>query len=206
MCDCPARQQPHPPTSNPANGTGIYKNNSQFQNHSPQQHSQQSASTVGISTPTLMVNNQLQMGPQQGQQQHPSPQIPPVSQQANSLIRHNQFNQHFKQPPMPQVSLLMAPPQQYNPQIPPPYFHQYLSTNSPSVDSNDSLLARVFHRQMDMAERQENMTKREKKEKSARRNEKNERRRKQTRGHTLTRPSKRLNVLMVLTPIDVFHG
>ena len=49
----------------------------------------------------------------------------------------------------------MAPPQQYNPQIPPPYFHHYPPTNSPSVDSNESLLARVFHRQMDMAERQE---------------------------------------------------
>ena len=56
---------------------------------------------------------------------------------------------------MPQVSPLMAPPQQYNPQIPPPYFHHYPPTSSPSVDSNESLLARVFHRQMDMAERQE---------------------------------------------------
>ena len=109
---------------------------------------------MGISTPTLMVNNQLQTGPQQGQQQHPSPQIPSVNQHANSPIRHNQFNQHFQQPPMPQVSPLMAPPQQYNPQIPPPYFHHYPPTNSPSVDSNESLLSRVFHRQMDMAERQ----------------------------------------------------
>ena len=149
--DCPTRQQPHAPhIGNPANGTGIYKNNSQFQNHSPQQHSQQSASTVGIATPTLMVNNQLQTGPQQGQQQHPSPQIPPVSQHANSPIRHNQFNQLFQQPLMPQVS-----PQQYNPQIPPPYFHQCPPTNSPSVDSNESLLATVFHRQMDMVEKQE---------------------------------------------------
>ena len=39
----------------------------------------------------------------------------------------------------------MAPPQQHNPQIPPPYFHQYPPANSPSVDSNGSLLARVFH-------------------------------------------------------------
>ena len=110
---------------------------------------------MGISTPTLMVNNQLQMDPQQGQQEHPSPQIPPVNQHASSPIRHNQFNQHFQQPPMPQVSPLMAPPQQYNPQTPPPYFHQCPPTNSPSVDSNESLLARVFHKQMDMAERQE---------------------------------------------------
>ena len=49
----------------------------------------------------------------------------------------------------------MALPQQYNPQIPPSYFHHYPPTYSLSVDSNESLLARVFHRQMDMAERQE---------------------------------------------------
>ena len=154
--DCPTRQQPHtPPIGNPANSTGIYKNNSQFQNHLPQQHLQQSVSMVGISTLTLMVNNQLQTGPQQGQQQYPSPQIPPVSQDANSPIRQNQFNQHFQQPPVPQVHHHKAPPQQYNPQIPPPYFHQYPPANSPSVDSNESLLARVFHRQMDMIERQE---------------------------------------------------
>ena len=170
-CDCPTRQQPHTfPIGNPANNTGIYKDNSQFQNHSLQQHSQQSASTVG----TLMVNNQLQIGPQQDQQQHPSPQIPPISQHENSPIRHNQFNQHFQQPPIPQVSPLMAPPQQYNPQIPPRYFHQYPPTNSPSVESNELLLTRVFHRQMNMAERQEkcdwegdkkSVTRREKKEK-----------------------------------------
>ena len=48
-----------PHIGNSADGTGIYKNNSQFQNHLPQQHSQQSASMMGISTPTLLVNNQL---------------------------------------------------------------------------------------------------------------------------------------------------
>ena len=153
--DCPTRQQPHtPPISNPANGTGIYKNSSQSQNHSPQ-HSQQSASTMNISTPMLMVNNPLQSGPRQGQQQHSPPQMPPPNRPANSPIRHNQFSQQFEQPPMPQVSQLMAPPQQYNPHIPPPYFHHYPPTNSPSVDSNELLLARVFHRQIDMAERQE---------------------------------------------------
>ena len=91
--DCLTRQQPQASSaSNPTNGTGIYQNNSQFQNYSLQQHSQQSASTVGLSTPTLMVNNQpLQTGPQ-GQQQQPSPQVPPVSQQANSPVRPHQFN------------------------------------------------------------------------------------------------------------------
>ena len=191
-CDCPTRQQSHAPSiGNPTNGTGIYQNNSQFQTHSPQQHSQQSAFMVGISTSTLIVNNQLQTGPQQGQQQHPSPQIPPVSQHVNSPIRHNQFNQHFQQPPMPQVSPLMAPPQQYNPQISPPYFHQYPPTNSPSVDSNESLLARVFHRQMDMAERQEKCDQEREEREKHKGDVKNERRGKQTRGHALTRPSKR---------------
>ena len=71
---------------------------------------------MSISILTLMVNNPLQTGPQQNQQ-HPPPQIPPANQPANSLIRHNQFNQQFQQPPMPQASPLMAPPQQYNPQI-----------------------------------------------------------------------------------------
>ena len=56
---------------------------------------------------------------------------------------------------MPQVSPPMATPQQYNPQIPPPYFHQYPPANSPSVNSSESLLTRVFRRQIDMAERQE---------------------------------------------------
>ena len=90
---------------------------------------------------------------QQGKQQHPPP---PQSCLTNSPIRHNQFNQQFQQPPVPQVSPLMAPPQEYNPQVPPPYFHHYPPTNSPFVDSNESMLARVFHMQIDMAERQEN--------------------------------------------------
>ena len=49
----------------------------------------------------------------------------------------------------------MAPPQQYNLQIHPLYFPQYPPANSLSDDSNESLLARVFHRQIDMVERQE---------------------------------------------------
>ena len=61
----------------------------------------------------------------------------------------------------------MAPPQQYNPQIPPP-FHHYPPTNSPSVDSNESVLVRVFHRQIDMAERQEKHDQEGKKEKMQR--------------------------------------
>ena len=183
--DCLKRQQPQtPPISNPANGPGIYKNSSQPHNNS-QQHSQQSASTMNISTPTLMVNNSLQLGPQQGnQQQHLPPQIPPTNQPTNSPIRHNQLNQQFQQPPVPQVSPLMAPPQQYTPQIPLPYFHHYPPANSPSVDSNESMLARVFHRQMDMVERQEKHDQeREEKEKHREEHEKCEKREANQRAH-----------------------
>ena len=92
---------------------------------------------------------------------------------------------------MPQASPLMAPPQQYNPQIPPPYFHHYPPTNIPSVNSNESLLARVFHRQMDMAERQEKHDQeREEREKCREECEKRKRE-KQTRGHVSTRLLKR---------------
>ena len=56
---------------------------------------------------------------------------------------------------MPQVSPPVAPPQEYNPQVPLPYFHQYPPYNSPSMDSNGSMVTRVFPRQIDMAERQE---------------------------------------------------
>ena len=56
---------------------------------------------------------------------------------------------------MPQVSPLWHHCNGITLKFPPPYFHHYPPTNSPSVDSNESLLARVFHRQMDMAERQE---------------------------------------------------
>ena len=77
----------------------------------------------------------------------------PTSKQAGKFS--NKTQPTLQQSPVPQVSPLMAPPQQYNLQIPPPYFHQYPPTNSPSVDSNESLLAKVFYRIMDMAERQE---------------------------------------------------
>ena len=106
--DCPTRQQHQTPTtSNPARGTGIYQNLNQFSNTSPQhsspsqQHSQQSQSTVGITTPTLMVNNSRF---QQGFQQQPPAPVPQVNQQANYQVRSQQFNQQFTQPSFPQMS------------------------------------------------------------------------------------------------------
>ena len=67
--DCPMRQQHQAnTTSNPASGPGIYQNTSKFANTS--HISQQSQSTVGITTPTLL--------PFQHNFQHP----PPINQQA----------------------------------------------------------------------------------------------------------------------------
>ena len=155
--DCPTIQPQAATISNPANSTGIYQNNQPFQNVSPKQHSQQSQSTVGASTPTLMVNNpQLQPG-LQGQHQQLPPPAQPVNQQANFQVRPQQFNHDFQQPPLPQASPHMASPYQYNPQVPPPYYPQYPPppTSSPSVGSNDSLLESVLHWQLDMAERME---------------------------------------------------
>ena len=71
----------------------------------------------------------------------------------------------------------MAPPQEYKPQVPPPYFHHYPPTNSPSLDSNESMLERVFHMQIDVAERQEkHEQEREEREKCREEHEKCEKR------------------------------
>ena len=126
--DCPMRQQHQAPTtSNPASGTDIYQNTSQFSNTSPphsshsQQHSQQSQSTVGITTPTLTV---IKPRFPQSFQHPPLAPVPQVSQQTNYQVRPQQFNQQFSQPPLPQVSPLLMPPQPFNQQVPPPYFPQ----------------------------------------------------------------------------------
>ena len=90
--------QQAPTTSNPASGTGIYQNTSQFSNTSPphsshsQQHSQQSQSTVGVATPTLTVTNP--QFPQSFQHPPPAP-VPQVKQQLNYQVRLPQFNQQF---------------------------------------------------------------------------------------------------------------
>ena len=148
--DCSTRQQHQAPTiSDHARATGIYQNLNQFSNtslqhgSSSQQHSQQSQSTVGITTPTLMVYNPQF---QQGFQQQPPAPVPQVNQQANYQVRPQQFNQQFTQPSLPQGSPLLMPLQPFNtqvlqpfnPQVPPPYFPQYPPSNSPSVGSSNS--------------------------------------------------------------------
>ena len=74
---CPTRQQHQAnTTSNPASSPGIYQNTCQFSNTS--HTSQQSQSTVGITTPTLPVTNP----PFQHNFQHP----PPINQQLNYQV------------------------------------------------------------------------------------------------------------------------
>ena len=155
--DCPTRQQQQATTtSNPDSGTGIYQNTSQFSNILPphsshsQQHSQQSQSTVGITTPTLTVTNP--QFPQSFQHLPPAP-VPQVNQQLNYQVRPPQFNQQFTQPSLPQVSPLLMPPQPFNPQVPPPYFPQYPPSNSPSVGSNDSSILAALQKQWEKQER-----------------------------------------------------
>ena len=72
--DCPTRQQHQAnTTSNPASGSGIYRNTNKFAN--TPHISQQSQCTVGITTPTLPVTNPLL----QHNFQHP----PPINPQLN---------------------------------------------------------------------------------------------------------------------------
>ena len=150
------QQQQATTTSNPANATGIYQNTSQFSNTLPphsshsQQHSQQSQSTIGITTPTLTVTNP--QFPQSFQHPPPAP-VPQVNQQLNYQVRPPQFNQQFTQPSLPQVNSLLMPPQPFNPQFPPPYFPQYPPSNSPSAGSNNSSILAALQKQWEKQER-----------------------------------------------------
>ena len=84
---------------------------------------------------------------QQNFQQQPPAPVPQVNQQMNYQVRPQQFNQQFSQPPLPQVSPLLMPPQPFNPQVPPPYFPQYPPSNNPSVGSNDSFILVALQKQ-----------------------------------------------------------
>ena len=134
-------------TSNPASGSGIYDSKSNPDISSPSnsslpQDSQQSQSTVGITTPTFMVNN----SPRQ-----PGPTTGP-NQPLQYFTQH--FNPQFSQPPSSQVSPLLHPGQPFNPQIPLPYFPQYAPSNSLSMGSEASYLA-VIHKQLERQEKQD---------------------------------------------------
>ena len=59
---------------------------------------------------------------QQNAEHLPPAPVPQVNQQLNYQVRPPQFNQQFTQPSLPQVSLLLTPPQPFNPQVLLPYF------------------------------------------------------------------------------------
>ena len=166
--DCSMRHQHQaPPTNNPVGSTGI---NSQYSPHfsqpSPPQHSQQSQSTAGSSTPMLMINN-----PQQFQQGHQRLTTPLVQQQVNQQVRPPQpFNPEFNQYTPPHASPLFAP-SQFNPQYPPPYPGQ-LPQHPPSVHSNitetSELITQVLDRQFKLYQDREDACKEHKRWKEER--------------------------------------
>ena len=160
-CDCPMRHQHQaPPTNNPVNSTGTQSQYSpHFSQTSPPQHSQQSQSTLGSSTPMLMINN-----PQQFQHGLQRQSAPPVQQQVNQQVRppvSQQFNPQFNQYTPPHASPLFSQPQ-FNPQYPPPYPGQW-PQHLPSVHSNitetSELITQVLDRQFKMYQDREDTRK-----------------------------------------------
>ena len=166
--DCPTRHQHQaPPATNPVGSTGTHSPHyfPQFLNPSPQHHSQQSQSTVGSSTLTLMVDNNLWF------QQGPQRQVTPPGQNwVNRQVRlsqpvnpqYNQFNIHQQRP--------VFPPQQFSAQYPSPYPGQW-PPQLPSVHSNatetSEVLTQVLDRHFKLFEDRENaheQCKREKEE------------------------------------------
>ena len=140
-----------PPTNNPVGSTDIQSQYSpRFSQPLPPQHSQQSQSTVGSSTPMLMINN-----PQQFQQGLQRQSAPPVQQQVNQQVRPSvslQSNPQFNQYNAQQASPLFAQPQ-FNPQYLSPYPGQW-PQHLPSVHSNitgtSKLITQVLDRQFKM--------------------------------------------------------
>ena len=101
--DCPMRQQHQaPPAYNSVGRAGTnFQYFLHFQQPSPQQHSQQSQSIVGSSTPTLMVNNlQDQQGLQGQPQRQPVPLVQHVNQQVRSPTPQT-FNQQYNRHQVP---------------------------------------------------------------------------------------------------------
>ena len=144
------QQHQAPPGNNPVGSTGTnYQYSPQFQQPSPQQHSQQSQSTVGSSTLMLMVNNlQYQQGLQGQPQRQPVPLVPQVNKQVRPPTPQT-FNQQYNQYQVPQASPLLAQPQ-YNPPVPPPCPGQW-QQQAPYVQSNpsdsNSDLSQILHEQ-----------------------------------------------------------
>ena len=145
------QQYQAPPINNPVNGQGIYNYSPQHSTQqSPPQHLQQSQSTVGSSTPTLMVNNPQYRQSFQGQpRRQPTAPVPHVNQQVRPPTPQT-FNQQYNQYQVPQASPLLAQPQ-YNPQIPPPspgQWQQALSVQCNHSDNNSDV-SQILHEQQE---------------------------------------------------------
>ena len=126
------QQHQAPSANNPVSSTGAnFQYSPHFQQTPSQQHLQQSQSTVGSSTPMLMVNNlQYQQGLQGQSQRKPPPPVQQVNQQVRPPTPQT-FNQQYNQYQVPQASPLLAQPK-YNPQVPSPYPDQW-QQQAPSV-------------------------------------------------------------------------
>ena len=168
-CDCPTRHQHQvPPATNPVGSTGTHSPHyfPRFSNPSPQQHSQQSQSTVGASTPTLMVNT-----PQQFQQGPQRQVTPPAQQQVNQQVRPQPVNPQYNQFNIQQQSQVFAP-QQFSAQYSPPYLGQW-PQQPPSVHSNTTetseVLTQVLDRHFKLYEDRENACEQCKREKESER-------------------------------------
>ena len=144
------RQRQTPTTNSPASGTGtsLHQNapNSSCtsvhaNSQSPAAHSQ---STLHVQTPTLNIN-----APPFPSNLHQAP-LPPHTQNNRTNNYHINQQQMHTPPTQPFNTQL---PQYFNPHVPPPYFPQYLPTNSPSAHSTDSSILLDLQKQWERQER-----------------------------------------------------
>ena len=97
-----------------------------------------------VQTPTLHIN-----APPFPPNLHQAP-LPPNAQNNRTNNYHTNHQQMHTPPTQPFNAQL---PQSFNPHVPPPYFPQYLSTNSPSAHSTDSSILLALQKQWERQER-----------------------------------------------------
>ena len=97
-----------------------------------------------VQTPTLNIN-----APPFPSNLHQAP-LPPLAQNNQNTNYHTNQQQMHTPPTQPFDAQL---PQSFNPHVPPPYFPQYLPTNSPSTHSTDSSILLALQKQWERQER-----------------------------------------------------
>ena len=129
-----------------------------------------------VQTPTLNINT-----PPFPSNLHQAP-LPPLAQNNRTSNYHTNQQQMHTPPTQPFNAQL---PHSFNPHVPPPYFPQYLPTNSPSAHSTDSSILLALQKQWERQERLDmecnQMEKQGGKEKNERRKGTKERRQKMSR-------------------------